>query len=438
MFEEVLVEAQSLLDAANFADGEESAPQSVWSARVECYMRLCHKVEIWLQEGADICPPPTQLLIILGGILGNGITSAKLYTSEDLKEVVSHSLKSLQLHCGVRSIRELLLLQPRISSHPPAETLAIQFLRLCIARVARLPTDRRLTTPWDTCPLYRDALVWLTDQLDYPEISEEEFIGAFQPLGLQLTSDYRESLQLAGFQLLQQLAHKARVADWRQNNRAEAVLFQLFEHRITSNPNSSEQVVCSAYKTMFDMVRLLPEKVRAGWNIKLTDRLLLDLIMETRKNKQATLLHLLLKQMQYLQLGFIAHSRQFFRAYSIIMLGPRTPDCLMNSVASVEQDVTVYLLMLQCVQLFLRLAWPLAGAMFLPDLIPPLVAFVDLEFERAKQSSPVGTPPSHILPIFEQIKAILSMLSTIQPKLLGLLESVCEYSPSFAKLVPLP
>ncbi|KAF6778190.1 hypothetical protein AHF37_02120 [Paragonimus kellicotti] len=417
IFEKVRQIAQSVIDSVDRDEDEESISASVWTSRAANYVKLCSEIEdLFNGDATELKPPPVQLLLFLGGIIGNLQTSCKLHTSTQLQEAAFCLLTTVSQHCCVSSTRQLLLLQPHKSSQPKSDNLSTQVLRLCVIHLTRSKANRAPSDQLESRWLYRDTLVWLTAELDYPEIAGEEFISVLQPLGLRLTGDYRTNLQLSGFWVLQQLATKARVADWRQNNRAEAVLSHLCEHRISSGPAISEVILHEVYVTMFDLIRLLFEDRMRDWYIKMADRLLFDLTMETRKVKQTVLLKLLLKLMNAMQTDFVAHSRQFLHTVPIILLGPRTPDYLAKSLPEDAQDENVYTLMLQCVRTFIQLAWPLVQwTTLLPELIPPLIAFVDLESTLAIRSGSDRELAWLESVSVQTLKSVLSDLVTLHP-----------------------
>ncbi|KAF5400134.1 hypothetical protein PHET_06594 [Paragonimus heterotremus] len=438
-FEKVRQIAQSVIDSIDPDEDEESVSASVWASRAANYVKLCTEVEDHFKDDVTgFKSPPVQLLLFLGGIVGNLQTSCKLHTNTQLQEAAFRLLATVSQHCCVPSTRQLLLLQPHKSSQPKSENLSIQVLRLCVVHLARSKPNQSVGDPLESRWLYRDTLVWLTAELDYPEIAGEEFISILQPLGLRLTSDYRTNLQLSGFWVLQQLATKARVADWRQNNRAEAVLSHLCEHRISSGPAASEVILHEVYVTMFDLIRLLSEDRMRDWHIKMADRLLFDLTMETRKVKQTVLLKLLLKLMNVMQTDFVAHSRQFLHTVPIILLGPRTPDYLAKSLPEDAQDAPMHTLMLQCVHTFIQLAWPLVQwTTLLPELIPPLIAFVDLESTLATRSGSDRELAWLESASVQTLKSVLSDLVALHPPLLQkILVPSCATVPSLNKLLP--
>ncbi|KAF8561814.1 hypothetical protein P879_06784 [Paragonimus westermani] len=438
-FEKVKQIAQSVIDSVDPDGDEESIPASVWTSRTTNYVKLCNEIEdLFRGDATELKPPPVQLLLFLGSIVGNVRTSCKLHTNAHLQKAALGLLATVNQHCCVSSTRQLLLLQPHKSSQPKSENLSIQVLRLCVRHLVRSKVDQAVSDPLESRWLYRDTLVWLTAELDYPEIAGEEFISVLQPLGLRLTGDYRTKLQLSGFWVLQQLAKKARVADWRQNNRAEAVLSHLCEHRISSGPAVSEVILHEAYVTMFDLIRLLSEDRLRDWHIKLADRLLFDLTMETRKVKQTVLLKLLLKLMNAVQTDFVAHSRQFLHTVPIILLGPRTPDYLTESLPEEAQDENVYTLMLHCVRTFIQLAWPLIHwTTLLPELIPPLIAFVDLESTLATRSGSDKELAWFESALAQALKSVLSDLVDLHPPIFQkILVPSCAVVPSLNKLLP--
>ncbi|KAA3681690.1 uncharacterized protein DEA37_0002984 [Paragonimus westermani] len=394
-FEKVKQIAQAVIDSVDLDEDEESIPASVWTSRAANYVKLCNEVEdLFRCDATELKPPPVQLLLFLGSIVGNVQTSCKLHTNTQLQEAALCLLATVNQHCCVSSTRQLLSLQPHKSSQPKPESLSIQVLRLCVRHLVRSKVDQAVGDPLESRWLYRDTLVWLTAELDYPEIAGEEFISVLQPLGLRLTSDYRTKLQLSGFWVLQQLAKKARVADWRQNNRAEAVLSHLCEHRISSGPAVSELILREVYVTMFDLIRLLSEDRLRDWHIKLADRLLFDLTMETRK--------------------------------------------LTKSLPEEAQDENVYMLMLHCVRTFIQLAWPLIHwTTLLPELIPPLIAFVDLESTLASRSGSDRELAWFESALAQALKSVLSDLVDLHPPIFQkILVPSCATVPSLNKLLP--
>ncbi|KAG5452479.1 hypothetical protein CSKR_110580 [Clonorchis sinensis] len=435
--EEVLSRIQSLLNKTHLKEDEESIPVDYWSdLSFEC-SQLIGQLEALLDSTPDsLNPPPAQLLILLGGILGNLLTSGKFHSHQSLEATTSKLLYSIQLNCGVQTTRQLLLLEPRKLSQPKAEHLCLQLLRLCIVHVARAPTDSVLTDPLNTRPLYRDVLIWMTKELDYPELAGEEFISTLQPLGLRLIGDYRPRLQHAGFSVLRWLASKARVADWRQNNRAEAVLFHLFEHRTACGSGSSEDILREMYTTCFDLIKLLPKDKAFDGYTRLADRLLGDLTMEARRPKQTVMLQSLLQLINIMKTDFVQHARRFIRVVSILLLGPRTPGYLRKSLPEDARDETIHLLVLRCVHLFVQLAWPIASTAILPDLFPPLIAFVDLEYARSSKYA--SEDENFCEAPMAELRSIFDSLVTIEARVLPeLLVPASSAVPALMEVFPL-
>ncbi|VDP96814.1 unnamed protein product [Trichobilharzia regenti] len=265
-------------------------------------------------------------LILLGGILGNVYTTGKLHdnsNNNNLNLLANEILHILMSRCHVETIRKLLLLKPsQYKKLNASANLASQILKFCVIHITKA-SNKSSDDPLTRSPLFRDTLIWLTIELDYPELAGDEFISVLQPLGLRLTEDYRPCIQLAGLKLLYNLACKARIADWRQSNRGEAVISQLLNHRIASSPESSELLLDEVYSTMLVLTNLLDKSKSFHWYDKITERLLFDLLMESRYKRQIVLLRHLLKLIHILKASFSLYTEQFLKIVSSILLGPR-------------------------------------------------------------------------------------------------------------------
>lgn len=304
---------------------EGNVTDDVWCKRVTKYKEVITLLQHVLkeQDAINFNPPPLELLILIGGIIGNYDSSGTLHHDEELYLMTNKLLNNLLNICNVESVRSLLFLQPKLPKSCFAN-MAAQLINKCVSYFYKCSSESK-DDPTTLFPLIRDALIWSVVQLDYPELSSEEFISVVQPLGLRLTEDYRPSIQLAGLRLLRHLVSKTRIADWRYTNRALAVLSELFDHRIASTPGSSDSLLDEFFLTLLDLVSLLDQSTSYEWYNKLSERILFDLSMELKKDRQHLLLLHLLKLIKILQSSFALHSRKFTEIISIILLGPRTP-----------------------------------------------------------------------------------------------------------------
>ncbi|VDP83489.1 unnamed protein product [Echinostoma caproni] len=437
VWENLLNTAQSFLEELELKEDEESLSVKFWHAKCTLCTETCSNLRQLLQhENKPLLAPPVQVLMVIGGIIGNRETSGKLHRSNQLERECESLLQVVlkrQCHC---TIRDLLLCKPQPSSQPHTETLALQFLRLCVAQIARSPAQNH-EEALNYRPLFRDALIWLSEQLDYPEMAGDEFIGVLQPFGLRLCGDHRPAIQLAGLKLLSGLAKKARIADWRSSNRAEAVINQLFEHRLGCGPGSSELVLDAVYKTMFMLFRLLDSSKSHTWWNKIADRLLFDIIMEGKKLRLTVLLRHMLTVIQLMKTDFAGHSRGFLHAVSVVLLGPRTPNYLKKTLPDDAQDETVHSLMLQCIQQFIRFSWPIVSPTLLPSLISPLVAFVDLTHATTVCEVNATHDQENSAHCPETITEVLTALVDLEPRILSdILIPVCTTVPALKQYIP--
>lgn len=341
IWEQLLSCAQSILDASELKEDEETLSSEFWDSFSSLCMKTCSD-ERQLLKHNDESPstPPVQLLMFIGGVLSNQNTSCKLCHMDQLVDDCESLLKTLLKCSCCPTARDLLLSKPHSSSVPPTETIAQQYLRLCVAQVARA-TAKNQDEALNFRPFFRDALLWLAEQLDYPEMAGDEFLGVLQPFGLRLCSDYRPSIQLAGLNLLRGLTKKARIADWRQSNRAEAVINELFEHRLGCNPGSSELVLQAVYETIIALVRLLDNCTAREWYHKIASRLLTDIAMESKRIKITVLLRHLSTIINTMKTDFIRHSRRFVHVVSVVLLGPKTPDYVSLSYSLASSFLSV-------------------------------------------------------------------------------------------------
>ncbi|CAH8553017.1 unnamed protein product [Heterobilharzia americana] len=327
---EILFKSKEIVESSKLEEHEALVSESVWVKRVQIYMDTCTCIKRILANKSIVNNVPSPYtLILLGGILGNTYTTCKLCIDNTLLTLIEEVLNMLLSRCNVESVRNLLLLEPIQSSKlRSSSNLASQILKLCVSHLAK--TSENSDDSLTKSPLFRDTLIWLTMELDYPELAGDEFISILQPLGLRLTEDYRPCIQSAGLSVLRNLAHKARIADWRQSNRAEAVISHLLVHRIANSSDSSEALLDEVYSTLLLLTSLLDVSNASHWYNEITERLLFDLLMENRYKRQIVLLQHLLKLINILKASFSLYTQQFTRIVSHILLGPQKPKHICN------------------------------------------------------------------------------------------------------------
>ncbi|TNN06903.1 hypothetical protein EWB00_008104 [Schistosoma japonicum] len=428
---QVLIKSKEIVEASKLQIHEAQISDSMWTEHIQMYIDACIYIKNILCNQSIIDNiPSSYTLILLGGILGNSYTTCKLYCSDKLVSLTKEILNIYLSKFNVKTTRQLLLLEFNQSSKVNSSTLASQILKLSVAYLSKSceKSDDSLTH----YPLVRDTLVWLAMELDYPELAGFEFISVLQPFGLRLTEDYRSSIQLVGLSVLRSLATKARIADWRQSNRAEAVISQLLDHRIACSPTSPEILLDEVYSTLLILTNLLSNTNSANWYEKITERLLFDLLMETRYKRQLVLLKHLLKLINTLKASFSLFTRQFIKVTSSILLGPRKSTCSDALATSSESNGynTVYALMLQCVSEFVKSCWPLVCPTLLPDLIPILTAFVDLLSWDNKANTSKDEA-------FHNLKSLFESLIILEPRLLNdVLQPLCDTVPHLKLYIP--
>ncbi|THD22603.1 hypothetical protein D915_006514 [Fasciola hepatica] len=436
-WERLLSSAQSILDESILKEDEETLNSQFWDAKCALCLKTCGDIRQLLEHSDEIpLIPPVQLLMFIGAVLSNQNTSCKLHRLDQLKCDCESLLTTLLKCCACPTTRGLLLSTPHSSSLPHTETIAQQFLRLCVAQIARAPAQSQ-DEALSLRPFFRDALLWLAEQLDYPEMAGDEYLGVLQPFGLRLCGDYRPAIQMAGLKLLRGLTDKARIADWRQSNRAEAVISQLFEHRLGCNPGSSEQLLQAVYETMIALIQLLESYKTRSWYNKIASRLLCDIVMEGKKTRLAVLLRQLSLVIDTMKTDFVGHSRRFLHVVSVVLLGPQTPGYMKKSLPKDAQDETIYTLILQCLSQFIRSGWPVLSSPILPSLIAPLVAFVDL----MHSSSPDDTLSEQTYPepsgYADYLVEIFTALVDLEPRILSdILIPACYTVPSLKRYLP--
>ncbi|KAK4470594.1 hypothetical protein MN116_006134 [Schistosoma mekongi] len=420
---QVLVKSKEIVEASKLQIHEAQISDSMWTEQIQMYIDACVYIRNILCNHSIIDNiPSSYTLILLGGILGNSCTTCKVHCSSKLVSLTKEILNIYLSKFNVKTIRQLLLMEFNQSSKVNSSTLASQILKLSVAYLSKSEKSDDSLTHY---PLIRDTLVWLVMELDYPELAGFEFISILQPFGLRLTEDYRPSIQLVGLSVLRSLATKARIADWRQSNRAEAVISQLLDHRIACNPTSPEILLDDVYSTLLILTNLLSNINSANWYEKITERLLFDLLMETRYKRQLVLLKHLLKLINTLKASFSLFTRQFIKVASSILLGPRKFTCSGASAATSDSNEhnTVYALMLQCVDEFIKSCWPLVCPTLLPDLVPILIAFIDL----LSWDNKVSTSEDEI---FSLLKSLFESLIVLEPRLLNdVLQPLCNTVP---------
>lgn len=328
----LIKKSKEIIEASKLEHHEAEISESLWIEQIQMYIDICVNIKNTLNNQQlinDNQPISAYIFIILGGILGNSYTTCKLHSNNQLISLIKDIFNIYLIKFNVKTIRQLLLIKINpLSKLNTSSSLASEILKLSLVYLAK-KCDKSTNSNDDEdyslthYPLIRDTIVWLTMELDYPEISEHEFISILQPFGLRLTEDYRSSIQLAGLNVLYNLANKARIADWRQSNRAEAVISQLLNHRIACSSNSSEILLNKLYSTLLVLTNLLSNTNSANWYEKITERLLFDLLMETRYKRQLVLLKHLSKLIDILKASFSLFTRQFIKVTSSILLGPR-------------------------------------------------------------------------------------------------------------------
>ncbi|CAH8547298.1 unnamed protein product [Schistosoma mattheei] len=437
----LIKKSKEIIEASKLKYHEAEISESLWIEQIQMYIDICVNIKNTLNNQQlinDNQPISAYIFIILGGILGNSYTTCKLHSNNQLISLIKDIFNIYLIKFNVKTIRQLLLIKiDPLSKLNTSSSLASEILKLSLVYLAKT-CDKSTNSNDDEdyslthYPLIRDTIVWLTMELDYPEISEHEFISILQPFGLRLTEDYRSSIQLAGLNVLYNLANKARIADWRQSNRAEAVISQLLNHRIACTSNSSEILLDKLYSTLLVLTNLLSNTNSANWYEKITERLLFDLLMETRYKRQLVLLKHLSKLIDILKASFSLFTRQFIKVTSSILLGPRKLTRNGKSVTTNESNEydTVYVLMLQCVNEFVKSCWPLICPTLLPDIIPPLIAFIDLlSWDNKVEIEENET--------YSLLKSLFESLIILEPRLLNdVLQPLCNIIPHLKLYLP--
>uniref|UniRef100_A0A5K3FBV7 Lysosomal trafficking regulator lyst n=1 Tax=Mesocestoides corti TaxID=53468 RepID=A0A5K3FBV7_MESCO len=222
-------------------------------------------------------------------------------------------------------------------------------------------------------PLFRDAVVWVTDKVHYPVISSSQHLSILHPLALQLMEDYRSQIKLLGLRLLAHLAQEVLVASWRSTGRAEATLEVLICQRFAHS--REKDLMDSTYNCIFLCLHLLEETQRKDWYNRISDILLCDLALEVCFEKKIVLLKNIARILDVLGRDVMIHSRRLLKAAEITLLAPRSP-----TYSSQEHES--FLRMLEIVHKFVVLG---VDCLF-PDLVvmvlPMIIAFIDLEWSR--------------------------------------------------------
>ncbi|CAH8515697.1 unnamed protein product [Schistosoma turkestanicum] len=433
--------SKEIIEASKLKLHEAEISDSLWNEQIQMYINTCVYIKNTLNSEQlihDNQSLSAHIFVFLGGILGNFYTTSKLHCNNQLilltKDIFNIYLKIF----NVKTIRQLLLIKVNpLSKFNSSPILASEILKLSLIYLTK-NCEKPISNDDENSslthyPLIRDTIVWLTMELDYPEIAEHEFISVLQPFGLRLTEDYRSSIQLAGLNVLHNLANKARIADWRQSNRAEAVISQLLNHRIACDSNSPEILLHELYSTLLVLTSLLSNTNSVHWYEKITERLLFDLLMETRHKRRLVLLRHLLKLIDILKASFALFTQQFIKVTSSILLGPRKSTHSSVSVTTKESNEcnTVYVLVLQCVKEFVKSCWPLVCPTLLSDIIPPLIAFIDLLSWDGKVDVEQENETCSLL------KSIFESFVILEPCLLNdVLQPLCDTVPHLKLYLP--
>ncbi|VDD82924.1 unnamed protein product [Mesocestoides corti] len=314
-----------------------------------------------------------RLIILACGCIGNDLSTKKLRTVDKrLSSLGQEVLERISIYlsaAGTEDLFKKLLLDDDQCSKTSVFDLFLREVTSCIAHQRVVENGDLISR----APLFRDAVVWVTDKVHYPVISSSQHLSILHPLALQLMEDYRSQIKLLGLRLLAHLAQEVLVASWRSTGRAEATLEVLICQRFAHS--REKDLMDSTYNCIFLCLHLLEETQRKDWYNRISDILLCDLALEVCFEKKIVLLKNIARILDVLGRDVMIHSRRLLKAAEITLLAPRSP-----TYSSQEHES--FLRMLEIVHKFVVLG---VDCLF-PDLVvmvlPMIIAFIDLEWSR--------------------------------------------------------
>ncbi|VDM33814.1 unnamed protein product [Hydatigera taeniaeformis] len=316
-----------------------------------------------------------RLLIVICGCLGNELSTKKLTKcSKDLVTLAQEILDHFVTSFGVPDVGGLLAMI--VPGRSVKATVFDHILLESTQCIARLSTDSSVNS-LSMAPLFRDALIWATSMVRFPVLCNGQQLSTLHPLSLQLIGDYRCQLKMLGLRVLLRLAQEVVVAFWRMTGRAEATLETLTCQRSTHSENAQiVELTCSSISALISLLEPAPKK---RWYSKFMDNLLCDLALETLLDKKIVLQRYVLTLVDVLGQEVLIHSRRLLKAAELSLLAPRAPP-YKGEVHSQEHES--FLLQLNTLSKYVRLAADRLSPDIFSMVLPILIAFVDLEWNR--------------------------------------------------------
>ncbi|CDS40410.1 expressed conserved protein [Echinococcus multilocularis] len=379
---------------------EEEVPTSRWE---ELASSICDLfVRSRIMDVETISPRLlTRLFIVIFGCLGNDISTRKITKCNAyLTTLAQELLDSLITAFGVINTGGLLAMSLcEGSAEVPLFDLVLRESAHCIARLCDDSDDDSLSRG----PLFRDALIWATNLVNFPVLRDGQQLAILHPLGLRLVEDYRCQLKTLGLKMLIHLAQEAVVASWRTTGRAEATLEALTCQR--SIHSGSAQLAELTYNCISAFMSVLEPTLQKSWNSKFVDILLCDLALETSLDKRLILLRHISKSINGLGQELLVHSKRLLKAAELVLLAPRAPP-YKREIYSQEHES--FLLQLNILKKYVDLVAGHLHPDIVPMILPLIVAFVDLEWSRKEvdsSSSSIENMTYVIVAIFGKLAA---------------------------------
>uniref|UniRef100_A0A0X3PAB6 Uncharacterized protein n=1 Tax=Schistocephalus solidus TaxID=70667 RepID=A0A0X3PAB6_SCHSO len=218
-----------VMSGALYDTHEEEVDESVWQKQYQFYSSVLESLSPAVTLFKKLPSRPSyRLLILLGGCLGNSLSTKKLCNHGDrLYQLASNILVSYQQSTGAANLGQLFRQDDTASSRHPTFDQLLQEVSLAVSSRPNGTDD----SPFTRAPLLRDALIWFSMNVTYPVLCDNNQLGLLHPFALQLLEDYRPPLKSCGLKLLKHLSTEVLISAWRCTGRSEATLNVLLTQR---------------------------------------------------------------------------------------------------------------------------------------------------------------------------------------------------------------
>nr|VZI36315.1 unnamed protein product [Spirometra erinaceieuropaei] len=416
---------KEVVGGALYDTHEEEINESFWQKQRESYSSVLEDLPSSIAPFKELPSRPSyRLLILLGGCLGNSLSTRKLCNPGDrLYQLALNTLDSLQQSIGAANIGELFRQDDTASSRRPTFDQLLQEVSLAVS--ARPPNETD-GSPFTKAPLLRDALIWFSLNVNYPVLCDNKQLGLLHPFALQLLEDYRPPVKSCGLQLLKHLSTEVLISSWRSSGRCEATLNVLLTLR--SSYASTQTLLAEAFGCIFAFLRLLEPTEKRIWLNKLAEVLFSDLVLEAKLENRVVLTGYATTLTDLLGREIMVHSRRLLKSAELTLLAPRSS----NSANLREREHLSFSQMLACLLKFVQLSSDLLFPDLLPMVLPVLTSFVDLEWSRRGNEDVAGG----LSTLSSQLTSILSLLlKQNPPEVSKVLNRCVELSPNLQPMV---